>query len=361
MKLTAARRVVKGAHVVLFCLLISLTMLAQSPPSADSFVLRSHPHRNYGGWPLLAVQQGDNSYLQFDLSTLPANASIAKASLRLFVDNVTRAGSFDVFEIDSAWTEGSLTYNNAPPLGSSATGGNTVAISSSTVNHFVLVDVTALVQQWVAGTLPNNGVALALTTSNGSFSFDSKESIYTSHEPELEITLNGPAGPQGPQGPQGDPGPQGPVGATGPAGPQGVPGPQGPAGENGAPGPQGPQGPQGPAGPAYSDNWQIFTRNAPAGTVTAVDTDCHTGNIAIAGACGYAPVDSGTFLVEVVDSSPVPDDHQRWRCTLRNNDSVDHTMTYGAFCITPGSGGMLGPGEKSSQSPTAIFHSIPVR
>jgi hypothetical protein len=37
----------------------------------------------------------------------------------------------------------------------------------------------------------DNGVALALTSASGYFSFDSKESLFTSHEAELEIALNG--------------------------------------------------------------------------------------------------------------------------------------------------------------------------
>ncbi|MGC2110575.1 MAG: DNRLRE domain-containing protein [Candidatus Korobacteraceae bacterium] len=127
---------------------------------------------------------------------------------------------------------------------SSATGGHSVAISSSSLNQFIVVDITSLVQQWISGSLPNNGLALSLTTSGGSFSFDSKESIFTSHEPELEITLAGGVGPQGPPGPQG---PQGPAGATGPAGPAG---------------PQGQQGPAGGAGIANRGTWNSTTAYA---------------------------------------------------------------------------------------------------
>lgn len=367
MKLFHTNWAAKVAPLMMFLVLASLTVLAQAPPSSDTFAVASSPRRNYGSWPLLAVQQGTNSYLQFNLASLPANAPVSKATLRLFVDSLSRPGSFDVFEIDSAWSEGSLTYNNAPPLGSSATGGHSIAVSGS--NQFVLIDITPLVQQWVSGSLPNNGVALSLTSSGGSFSFDSKESTYTSHQPELEITLNGPAGPQGPagpagvagpQGPQGQPGdpgatgPQGQTGATGPAGaqgPQGSQGAQGPAGQNGAPGPQGPQGIQGPAGPAYSDNWVFSTYEQGQG-LAAIDQDCGVGNIAIAGSCGYAPLDPGGFNMRVVYSGPDPGLHQVWRCVVENTDTVSHTLYYGAFCITPGGGGTLSPAGKSAQLAT---------
>jgi collagen triple helix repeat protein/TGF-beta propeptide len=339
----------KAACCLLAGALLSLPLLAQAPPSGDTFSLSSSPRSNFGSWPLLAVQHGSNSYLQFNLSNLPANASIGKATLRLYVDQFSRAGNFDVFEIDSAWSEGSLTYNNAPTLGSSATGGQATAISNSSLNQFVVIDITPLVQQWVTGVLPNHGLALSLTSSNGSFSFDSKESIYTSHEPELEITLNGPAGPQGPQGAQGEPGPQGPIGATGPAGAQG---PQGTPGQNGAPGPQGPQGPQGPAGPAYGNNWVFSNTVVPAGSLIAIDQDCGANLIALAGSCGFIELDPGAFGVTMVYSGPDTGAQRFWRCLVRNSDNVDHPITYGAFCVTPGNGGTLSPNHGESQLAT---------
>ena len=175
-------------------------MLAQAPPSADTFSYSGSPNFNYGAYPILAVQQGANTYLKFNLSTLPSGPSVTKATLRLYVDAVGGNGSFDVFQLNSSWSEGTLTYNNAPALGSSATGNHPIPISGSSLNQFVVVNITTLVNNWVNGSIANNGVALGLIGSAGSFSFDSKESLFTSHQPELEIVLNGPAGPQGPPG-----------------------------------------------------------------------------------------------------------------------------------------------------------------
>jgi hypothetical protein len=297
MNLIPVRWAAKAAHLIVLSVLLSLSLLAQAPTSADTFTTSSSPRTNYGGWPLIAVQQGSNGYIQFNLAHLPANASVTKATLRLFVDAVSHSGSFDVYQLNNAWSEGSLNYNNAPALGSSATGGNAIAITGSSVNQFLIIDITPVVQQWVSGALPNHGVALALTTSGGAFSFDSKEAILTSHQPELIVTLAGDAGPQGPQGetgqqgpagptgangpqgpagPAGQPGPQGqqgPQGATGQAGPQGQPGqqgqlgpqgpqgPQGPLGQQGQPGPSGPQGPQGPAGNNGTNGVSFTFRN----------------------------------------------------------------------------------------------------
>ena len=264
--------------LLIFVSLVALTELssvAQAPPSSDTFVSSATPKINYGPSITLVVGQGTTSYIQFNLSGIPANAAVSKASLRLYVDAVTKAGSFDVYESDNSWSENTLTYNTpAPVLGISATGRHPIAISAASLNQFVLIDITSLVQGWLNGSIPNNGVALALTTVAGSFSFDSKESSLTANGPELEIALagqgaQGPQGPPGPAGPQGPVGPQGTMGASGALGPPGPAGPQGPSGAIGA---QGSAGPQGPAGSGLTSldslSGVLCTRNAQTGTVT---------------------------------------------------------------------------------------------
>jgi hypothetical protein len=240
-----------------FCLLSTFSLAQSAPPTGDTFSFNGHPNQNYGSQPAFVVQQGANGYLKFNLATLPTGVSVSKATLRLYVDLVSAHGQFDVYQLNNNWSESTLTYNNAPPLGSSATGGHPVSVTSSSLNQFVVIDITPLVQGWANGSIANNGVALALVGSNGAFSFDSKESIFTSHHPELEVAMAGPSGPQGPTGPTGAQGPTGPTGAVGPAGPQGATGaqgiqgpigPSGPQGLTGATGAQGIQGIQGPIG-----------------------------------------------------------------------------------------------------------------
>jgi len=251
--------------------LLALPLFAQAPPSADTFVSSATPKTNYGPSITLVVGQGSTAYIQFNLSGVPTGATVSKAMLRLYVDAVVTNGAFDVYRLNNAWSENTLTYNTPPPaLGTSATGGHPISITSASFNQFLLIDITSLVQGWVNGTIANNGVALALTGSNGYFSFDSKESLLTGNGPELELALSGtgqqgppgpqgPAGPQGAQGPQGPTGPQGQTGATGPVGPIGATGATGPMGPAG---PQGPQGDTGPAGPAGKDGVGFNFRNA---------------------------------------------------------------------------------------------------
>jgi len=219
---------------------MSMPLVAQqAPPSADTLVITAagSADTNFGSAILLGVAPNAASYVRFDLSGVPAGASVSKALLRLYVDAVTAAGSFDVYEVDRAWSENTLTFNTQPlPLGPSATGSHPIALTSANRSQFLQIDITSLVQNWTSHAIANNGVALALTTPAGAFLFDSKESTLPSHGPQLEITVAGPPGVQGRRGPPGPAGRQGPQGVTGP------PGVQGPTGSTG---PQGPPGPQG--------------------------------------------------------------------------------------------------------------------
>lgn len=230
--------------LLLAALLLPFSAIAQVPLAADSFVWQQRPDEHFGSSPLLAVGDGSTTYLRFDLTSIPPGRKVQRATLVVFVDAIWREGSFDVFPVSSAWSESKLSFNDAPALGASATAGNPFQVRRGDLQNFITVDLTATAQAWAAGTLPNNGVALALTSRDGLFSFDSKENEFTGHQPELLIQLEGgggTVGPQGPAGPQGIPGAPGPLGPAGPKGPTGLTGPIGP---------MGPAGPQGPAGPA---------------------------------------------------------------------------------------------------------------
>jgi hypothetical protein len=67
-------------------LLLAVPVLAQAPPSGDTFASSATPKLNYGSSIILAVAPGTNSYVKFNLAGIPAGASISKATLRLYVD-----------------------------------------------------------------------------------------------------------------------------------------------------------------------------------------------------------------------------------------------------------------------------------
>jgi hypothetical protein len=222
-------------------------VVAQIPATDDSYTTSSSPTSNYGTQSSLdVIGPGVNSYIRFDLTALPTGltgSNVSKATVRLNIDGVTTSGTFDVYEVTKSWTEGAITYNNAPPLGTKVNSGVMIPTSK---RNFIDVDVTKAVQDWLSGTQANYGIALVPSSGSSiSVSFDSKENTSTSHDPELYLVLIS-AGPQGPQGPQGVQGPEGPQGPIGPQGQQGL------IGMTGAQGPQGQVGSQGAAGIGFN-------------------------------------------------------------------------------------------------------------
>ncbi len=179
---------VVAVAILFWTLCLPVCLRAQAPPSADSFVSSATPKINYGSSISLVVGPRTNAFMQFNLSGIPTGSTISKATLRLYVDAVVNSGSFDVYQINNAWNERTLTYDNAPSPGASATGSHPVTVAAASCNQFLLIDVTTLVRGWANGTTPNNGVALALTSgSNGNFSFDSKESLLTGMVRSLKL------------------------------------------------------------------------------------------------------------------------------------------------------------------------------
>lgn len=112
-------------------LAISCGFAHSAPPVADTFSEASAHGHNFGTFPLLAFAADANSYLQFDLSAVPPGAAVSKATLRLFVSAVESKGRFDVYELGNTWGESTLSFNNAPGLRASATGGHSIAVTSA--------------------------------------------------------------------------------------------------------------------------------------------------------------------------------------------------------------------------------------
>jgi hypothetical protein len=170
-------------------LLVRTAAFGQVTPSQDSFTNSGAATTNYGANVLLDVDGAKEiAYIQFNLASIPSGASVSQATLKLYVNAVTTAGSFNVNYVNGAWEESTLDANNAPPLGASI--ASNVSITTADKNQFILINVTSALQAWLSGSQANDGIALV---ANNSFnaSFDSKESKTTSHPPELDVVFAG--------------------------------------------------------------------------------------------------------------------------------------------------------------------------
>jgi hypothetical protein len=178
--------------LLLLCLLPWVGAYGQITPSADAFTNTGSATTNFGANVLLNVSGAqETSYIQFNLGSIPSGAQVSKATLKLYVHTVTAGGSFNVDFVNGSWAESTITSNLSPALGTMIAAS--VPITAASKNQYVLIDVTSALQEWLAGSQPNDGIALV---ANGSFNagFDSKESATTSHSPELDVVFAGGSG-----------------------------------------------------------------------------------------------------------------------------------------------------------------------
>ena len=147
-------------------------------PTDDAMVYQGGSGSSYGTDARLLLKRKLGSaitrtaYLKFDLTGITA-AQAARATLRLYCN--TKA--FDevqsivsVYNTANTWTEGSLTWSNAPVAENS--NATTVIVSQGSFYEW---DVTALIQDALAsGTVANLTLA-DISASNNTLEFSSKE------------------------------------------------------------------------------------------------------------------------------------------------------------------------------------------
>jgi hypothetical protein len=150
-------------------------------PIADAYIRSDTPTINYGSAPTLFVGTQfvtltTRSLYRFDLSSIPAGATIVSATFQSFATVFsplpTTTVDIELVRVDATWSE--MTVNWLTPL--TYTGANNVLGVGLTPSYYSW-NVTSLVQTWVAGAL-NHG--LALLNKNEAWlvyrGFNSKES-----------------------------------------------------------------------------------------------------------------------------------------------------------------------------------------
>jgi TGF-beta propeptide len=166
-------------------LLFCVGAYAQITPSGDAYTNTAASTTNYGSGALLYVNGAtEAAYIQFNLASIPSNASISQATLKLYVNGVTTAGSFNVDYASGSWLENKIDASNAPAPGTAI--ASSINVTAADKNQYILVNITSAVEAWLSGSETNNGIVLV---ANSSFdaTFDSKENATTSHPAELDI------------------------------------------------------------------------------------------------------------------------------------------------------------------------------
>ncbi len=170
-------------------------------PVADAQVASGNPTTNYGTSNNIYIQSSSTSYgnergwLKFDLSSIPAGATINSATLQLW--NWKSAGaSLDaaVYGVtDDTWTETGLTWNSQPALGSVL---DTKTLAAGAINNWYSWNVTSFVQGQFTGDKKVSLAVKAATEGSAdatapSYGFDAKE--YGSNAPLLQVSTGATA------------------------------------------------------------------------------------------------------------------------------------------------------------------------
>ncbi|MBI3922547.1 MAG: DNRLRE domain-containing protein, partial [Armatimonadetes bacterium] len=129
----------------------------------DAFVGQMTAGANYGSNTALASGQGPDfggsekrSFVQFDLSSIPAGATINSATLSLYVSQAAGgAQTASAYKVTSTWDEAAVNWNSQPS--SDATAVSSVAVNSTGWKSWT---ITSLVASWCNGSVTNNGVVV---------------------------------------------------------------------------------------------------------------------------------------------------------------------------------------------------------
>ena len=171
----------------------------------DTFIRSANPTTNYGADTKITVRGGETvALVQFDLSSIPAGSDIRSAQFSLW--HLTGGGdTVSAFRVTTPWTEGTgvsasganwTTYDGVRSWATA--GGDYDPASGVTIvlpgnNTWATWDLTAQTAAWNAGTQPNYGFALVVSSGTDSF-VSGDDTSNPTLQPKLTVTFLPPCG-----------------------------------------------------------------------------------------------------------------------------------------------------------------------
>ena len=144
--------------------------------SQDSWLSESFPAANYGGQSRLVARGGSGGrkspVIRYDLGAIPAGSTLVSATAWLFVTDPDHSGDpVRVHRIVDDWTEGGVNWSNTGADFDATVEGSFSAASAAWVG----VDLTPLVQGWIDGASPNQGLVLRPSSTGVESRYASRE------------------------------------------------------------------------------------------------------------------------------------------------------------------------------------------
>jgi hypothetical protein len=115
--------------------------------------------------------------LRFDLSDIPAGASVTSARFYLVPQDDRTGQATYLYRLTSGWSESSATWSSPwlEPGGDFGDSFSYAQILNEQKNCAIEVNITGLVQAWVDGDFPNYGILLSTEGSNPPMRYTAKE------------------------------------------------------------------------------------------------------------------------------------------------------------------------------------------
>ncbi|CAM3368943.1 DNRLRE domain-containing protein [Corallococcus sp. ZKHCc1 1396] len=187
--------------------------------ASDATLLQNTPTVNLGADALIRLDRDyptssgkiSNGLLRFDVSAIPANATVQSVRLSVNVRNSTTGEGYFVHAAGRAWVEAQATWNNATSSTAWSTAGASGAADRGATSFATLlpgvtgsygVDLNAAgvaaVQGWVQGAGTNHGFVLDAITNMDGLELDSSEAAIAANRPKLTVTYALPDEPGNP-------------------------------------------------------------------------------------------------------------------------------------------------------------------
>ncbi len=167
----------------------------------DSYLVQRSPSANFGSETSIQADgvqfdPASGKYgevaaiIKWDVSSIPASAQVSRVFVTFNYSDAS-SGPYNIYSQNTDWSEGSVSWDDMDP-GATLLGvipPFTFDIGPIELNP----DGVALVQDWINGATPNNGLIIRTAGSNNGIRMDSSES--SGFRPKLEIVFTEPTGP----------------------------------------------------------------------------------------------------------------------------------------------------------------------
>lgn len=142
----------------------------------DFYTASSYSSGNFNSSELFSAIEGvtgntsgstTHLYFKFPLPDIPSNAVVTSAYLSLYTYDYGNESTrtFKIQPINTSWTINTVSWSNSPSVASSL--ANSITIDRLSINSYLDLDIKDIAQQWVNGSLVNNGMRVEQTFDNG--------------------------------------------------------------------------------------------------------------------------------------------------------------------------------------------------